>query len=86
MFIDVCNTFSLTTSQNFVSQLTLLPNLKIDYVVLNAGVLRYPNASKPYMHTCQTNRTNALQRATELFVSPPPNLISARACISMYPS
>jgi hypothetical protein len=23
----------------------MIPNLKIDYVVLNAGVLRYPNVS-----------------------------------------
>jgi hypothetical protein len=29
--------------QKFVAQLAMIPNLKIDYVVLNAGVLRYPN-------------------------------------------
>ncbi|EOD45090.1 nad-binding protein [Neofusicoccum parvum] len=27
----------------FVAQLAAIPNLKIDYVVINAGVLRYPN-------------------------------------------
>jgi hypothetical protein len=26
----------------------MIPNLKIDYVVLNAGVLRYPNVSSFY--------------------------------------
>jgi hypothetical protein len=31
--------------QKFVAQLAMIPNLKIDYVVLNAGVLRYPNVS-----------------------------------------
>lgn len=31
--------------QKFVAQLAMKPNLKIDYVVLNAGVLRYPNVS-----------------------------------------
>jgi hypothetical protein len=31
--------------QKFVGQLAMIPNLKIDYVVLNAGVLRYPNVS-----------------------------------------
>ena len=25
----------------------MIPNLKIDYVVLNAGVLHYPNVSLP---------------------------------------
>ncbi|GAB7352854.1 hypothetical protein MBLNU459_g3459t3 [Dothideomycetes sp. NU459] len=30
-------------SQSFVGQLVAVPNLKIDYVVINAGVLRYPN-------------------------------------------
>lgn len=33
------------TTQNFVHQLVQIPNLKIDYVVINAGVLRYPNVS-----------------------------------------
>lgn len=31
--------------KNFVMQLVAVPNLKIDYVVINAGVLRYPNVS-----------------------------------------
>ena len=31
--------------QNFVSQISAIPNLKLDYVVINAGVLRYPNVS-----------------------------------------
>ena len=35
--------------QKFVAQLAAIPNLKIDYVVLNAGVLRYPNVS--YRHS-----------------------------------
>ena len=29
--------------QTFVNQLTNTPNLKIDHVILNAGVLKYPN-------------------------------------------
>ncbi len=33
----------LNSSQKFVAQIAMIPNLKIDYVVLNAGVLRYPN-------------------------------------------
>jgi hypothetical protein len=40
--------------QKFVGQLTMIPNLKIDYVVLNAGVLRYPNVIFP---TAMHNRT-----------------------------
>jgi hypothetical protein len=36
--------------QKFVAQLAVIPNLKIDYVVLNAGVLNYPNVSWTAMH------------------------------------
>ncbi|PVI05674.1 NAD(P)-binding protein [Periconia macrospinosa] len=32
----------------FVAQLCAIPNLKIDYVVLNAGVLRYPNRATEF--------------------------------------
>lgn len=35
----------LIISKNCVIQLAAVPNLKIDYVVINAGVLRYPNVS-----------------------------------------
>lgn len=31
----------------------MMPNLKIDYVVLNAGVLRYPNVSPTDRHTIE---------------------------------
>lgn len=34
-----------TSGQKFVNQIAALWNLKIDYVVLNAGVRRYPNVS-----------------------------------------
>lgn len=34
--------------QKFINQIAAIPNLKIDYVVLNAGVLRYPNVN--HMH------------------------------------
>jgi hypothetical protein len=40
-----------------VGQLAMMPNLKIDYVVLNAGVLRYPNVSTTDLHTVES-RTN----------------------------
>lgn len=39
----------LTQKQNFVNQIAAIPNLKLDYVVLNAGVLRYPNVSHTYV-------------------------------------
>ncbi|OCL09733.1 NAD(P)-binding protein [Glonium stellatum] len=39
----ICDILSEASIVNFVSQLATKPNLKIDYVVLNAGVLRYPN-------------------------------------------
>ncbi|KAF2762107.1 NAD(P)-binding protein [Pseudovirgaria hyperparasitica] len=39
----VCDVISEASIKNFVNQLTLIPNLKIDYVVVNAGVLQYPN-------------------------------------------
>lgn len=39
----VCDILSEASIVNFVNQLAAIPNLKIDYVVINAGVLRYPN-------------------------------------------
>ncbi|KAF2834654.1 NAD(P)-binding protein [Patellaria atrata CBS 101060] len=39
----ICDILSEASIVNFVTQLVAIPNLKIDYVVLNAGVLRYPN-------------------------------------------
>jgi len=41
----ICDVLSEQSIVNFVSQLAAIPNLKIDYVVINAGVLRYPNRS-----------------------------------------
>ncbi|KAJ4369170.1 hypothetical protein N0V83_006254 [Neocucurbitaria cava] len=38
-----CDILSELSIEKFVAQLAMIPNLKIDYVVLNAGVLRYPN-------------------------------------------
>jgi len=38
-----CDILSEQSIEKFVAQLAMIPNLKIDYVVLNAGVLRYPN-------------------------------------------
>ncbi|KAJ9649419.1 hypothetical protein H2199_000194 [Coniosporium tulheliwenetii] len=39
----ICDVLSEASIVNFVSQLAADPFLKIDYVVINAGVLRYPN-------------------------------------------
>lgn len=39
----ICDVLSEDSINNFVAQLALVPNLKIDYCVINAGVLRYPN-------------------------------------------
>ncbi|KAF2804015.1 NAD(P)-binding protein [Mytilinidion resinicola] len=44
----VCDVLSEQSIVNFVSQLTTIPNLKIDYVVINAGVLRYPNRATEF--------------------------------------
>ncbi|KAH8708629.1 hypothetical protein GQ44DRAFT_662247 [Phaeosphaeriaceae sp. PMI808] len=38
-----CDILSEQSIEKFVAQIAMIPNLKIDYVVLNAGVLRYPN-------------------------------------------
>ncbi|KAH7075561.1 hypothetical protein BKA63DRAFT_300412 [Paraphoma chrysanthemicola] len=38
-----CDVLSEQSIEKFVAQIAMIPNLKIDYVVLNAGVLRYPN-------------------------------------------
>ncbi|KAF1989055.1 NAD(P)-binding protein [Aulographum hederae CBS 113979] len=39
----LCDVLSEASITDFVSKLTVVPNLKIDHVVVNAGVLRYPN-------------------------------------------
>ncbi|EON64728.1 hypothetical protein W97_03961 [Coniosporium apollinis CBS 100218] len=39
----ICDVLSEASIVSFVSQLAADPFLKIDYVVINAGVLRYPN-------------------------------------------
>lgn len=44
-FIDKRCRWGTDQHQKFVAQLAVIPNLKIDYVVLNAGVLNYPNVS-----------------------------------------
>ncbi|KAF2749074.1 NAD(P)-binding protein [Sporormia fimetaria CBS 119925] len=38
----ICDVLSEESIVKFVSQISAIPNLKIDYVVINAGVLRYP--------------------------------------------
>ncbi|KAK1913444.1 hypothetical protein P3342_005380 [Pyrenophora teres f. teres] len=38
-----CDILSEQSIEKFVAQVALQPNLKIDNVVINAGVLRYPN-------------------------------------------
>jgi hypothetical protein len=48
-----CDSKELTSAQKFVAQLAMIPNLKIDYVVLNAGVLRYPNVSQTLSTLCK---------------------------------
>ncbi|KAF2100026.1 NAD(P)-binding protein [Rhizodiscina lignyota] len=39
----ICDVLSEKSIENFVYELAQVPNLTIDYVVINAGVLRYPN-------------------------------------------
>ncbi|KAI5240066.1 hypothetical protein E4T43_06368 [Aureobasidium subglaciale] len=39
----VCDILSEQSINSFVTELATVPNLKLDYVVINAGVLRYPN-------------------------------------------
>jgi hypothetical protein len=46
----MCVYLGADQEQKFVAQLAVIPNLKIDYVVLNAGVLNYPNVSSTAMH------------------------------------
>ncbi|KAF2114671.1 hypothetical protein BDV96DRAFT_103471 [Lophiotrema nucula] len=41
----ICDILSEDSIVKFVAQLAAMQNLKIDYVVINAGVLRYPNRS-----------------------------------------
>ncbi len=31
--------------QRFVKEIAAIPDLKMDYVILNAGILKYPNVS-----------------------------------------
>ncbi|KAF2873100.1 hypothetical protein BDV95DRAFT_627872 [Massariosphaeria phaeospora] len=44
----VCDILSEDSIVQFVAQLTTLRNFKIDYVVINAGVLRYPNRATEF--------------------------------------
>jgi hypothetical protein len=53
MYCLPIETSSTDQSQKFVAQLAMIPNLKIDYVVLNAGVLRYPNVSPTSSIQCK---------------------------------
>ncbi|KAF2432005.1 NAD(P)-binding protein [Tothia fuscella] len=39
----ICDILSEASIHSFVQELCTIPNLTLDYVVLNAGVLRYPN-------------------------------------------
>ncbi|KAF2636507.1 NAD(P)-binding protein [Massarina eburnea CBS 473.64] len=39
----VCDILSEESIMKFVAQIAAIPGFKIDYVVINAGVLRYPN-------------------------------------------
>ncbi|KAF1963043.1 NAD(P)-binding protein [Byssothecium circinans] len=39
----ICDILSEESIMKFVAQIAAIPNFKIDYVVINAGVLRYPN-------------------------------------------
>jgi len=39
----MCDVLSEASIKSLVEELTAIPNLVIDYVILNAGVLRYPN-------------------------------------------
>ncbi|KAF2741014.1 NAD(P)-binding protein [Polyplosphaeria fusca] len=41
----ICDILSEDSIIKFVAQISAIPNLKIDYVIINAGVLRYPNRS-----------------------------------------
>jgi len=45
----------IADGKNFVLELATVPNLKVDYVIINAGVLRYPNVSSP-----RTTRNTAI--------------------------
>ncbi|TIA21883.1 NAD(P)-binding protein [Aureobasidium pullulans] len=42
----ICDVLSEQSINSFVTQLAAIPNLKLDYVVINAGVLRYPNSDR----------------------------------------
>ncbi|KAG9832368.1 NAD(P)-binding protein, partial [Aureobasidium melanogenum] len=44
----ICDVLSEQSINNFVAQLAAVPNLKLDYVVINAGVLRYPNRATEF--------------------------------------
>jgi len=46
--MHVCDILSEESISKFVIQIAMIPNLKIDYVVLNAGVLRYPNRATEF--------------------------------------
>lgn len=69
----------LRRKQKFVGQIAMIPNLKIDYVVLNAGVLHYPNvslSSSTAMHIIvsdqgKKSRTNTLPSEPPSCTYPP---------------
>ncbi|KAH0269858.1 NAD(P)-binding protein, partial [Aureobasidium melanogenum] len=44
----ICDVLSEQSINNFVAQLAAVPDLKLDYVVINAGVLRYPNRATEF--------------------------------------
>lgn len=46
-------------------QMKTMPDVAIDYLVLNAGVLKYPNV-RPLEQAALTRADNNLQRATEI--------------------
>ncbi|TLD36614.1 Short-chain dehydrogenase/reductase SDR [Venturia nashicola] len=47
----MCDIISEASILAFVTELMTIPNLKIDYVVINAGVLKYPNEFAFHLHT-----------------------------------
>lgn len=44
------------SEQKFVTDISAIPNLKLDYVVITAGVLRYPNVSFKDLSLCLGER------------------------------
>ena len=85
MFFVVANVDVIVAAdscgQKFVAQLTTIPNLKIDYVVLNAGVLRYPNVG--YNHYSHGLADFGRERLSCTFGQLPDTLLCAM-CSSTY--